>query len=562
MFKASKVKRWAIISLVFALFTLLECALDENVSPLTAPDLSDLNARTYVTNEPIEEQIFTNNGGCMLSNCTSDPTLPDGLSVEISGDKMTCVLKGIPIKEAAGGTYAITATNAEGSDTAMVQITINEYLPAPEMSDLSEQTYAEDMDIGRKIFINSGGGKLSNCTSDLPFPNGLSVTTSNDKTTCILQGTPQTLTEKNTYTITATNAEGSDTATVDISVTPPLRVEMGDLSPQFYQQNIAIAERYFPSRGLSKIKPDDNSDSTKSGCRIEPALPAGLEIRRRSVTLGIDTCALRGTPTEEAASREYYVVVEEVNGKITNKAARVNITITKGPPPPSLDDLSARSYTIKEPIQQPFTNNGGKGSTSNPLTCVSDPSLPTGLSVAADSGNTTCILKGTPTVVTRRKLYTITVTNEAGSNTATVWITITPPSLIAPYVSATNGGCNTTVRFSDISTIIASYRCTRCHTGASTSGAGYSLTNRGNAMKSGSDSTQNVIAGNPWASFLFVKVWGSNNAPPNVTNPPKGSNAVRFSKNRMPTKCKGNKCIDTDQAHVNAFFCWIAQGAK
>ena len=137
--------------------------------------------------------------------------------------------------------------------------------------------------------------------------------------------------------------------------------------------------------------------------------------------------------------------------------------------------------------------------------------------------------------------------------------------LCAPYADAENADCSTYVTFSKVTKIIDSYapNCTTCHTTPpAAAGTGYSLTSRENALGGGSDNNPNVVAGDPWASFLFLKVWGSNDAPPNATNPPKGSNAAQFSGGKMPIDCSGDACISTNQAHVNEFFCWIAQGAK
>ena len=130
----------------------------------------------------------------------------------------------------------------------------------------------------------------------------------------------------------------------------------------------------------------------------------------------------------------------------------------------------------------------------------------------------------------------------------------------APYPAA-NAGCDTNVTFSNITTIMGGYGCTGCHDATGSAGAGYSLTSRANALGNGSDSNPNVVANNPWASLLFVKVWGQSATFP-TTMPARGSNAVDFIGGKMPLGCSGNRCIDTNQGHVNAFFCWIRQGAN
>ena len=118
------------------------------------------------------------------------------------------------------------------------------------------------------------------------------------------------------------------------------------------------------------------------------------------------------------------------------------------------------------------------------------------------------------------------------------------------------------VYWSDIKTIISSYSCTACH-GAIPLFGSYSLDSYANALGGGTDSEANVVADDPWASFLFVKAWGmSTTYPP--TDPPRGddSTAVAFSGVRMPQGCSGDGCLDANQAHQIQIFCWIAQGAR
>ena len=137
------------------------------------------------------------------------------------------------------------------------------------------------------------------------------------------------------------------------------------------------------------------------------------------------------------------------------------------------------------------------------------------------------------------------------------------PSM-APYSTAANADCSTTVTFdgTTIADIIISYGCAGCHLDETTFEENYSLTSQANALGNGSDSNPNVVANDPWASLLFVKVWGGQSETFPDTVPARGLNAVDFSGGRMPLNCSGNGCIDVNQDHVNAFFCWIAQGAN
>ena len=149
-----------------------------------------------------------------------------------------------------------------------------------------------------------------------------------------------------------------------------------------------------------------------------------------------------------------------------------------------------------------------------------------------------------------------------------ITVDITDAPLVAPHSSAANSDCSIDIIFSAINSKLnessGGYTCASsgCHvSGTTTTGGRYSFTTRAQALGNGSDSEPNVVPGNPWASYLFVKVWGNSTTFP-TTSPTRGSDAVDFAKGRMPRNCSGADCIDMDQAAVNLVFCWIAQGAR
>ncbi|CAC9579425.1 hypothetical protein [uncultured Gammaproteobacteria bacterium] len=74
----------------------------------------------------IETLVFTNNGDTVIS-CSSDPTLPAGLSVTVSAG--TCQITGIPSALVTATNYTISATNDMGFDTATINIEVK--LKAP-----------------------------------------------------------------------------------------------------------------------------------------------------------------------------------------------------------------------------------------------------------------------------------------------------------------------------------------------------------------------------------------------------------------------------------------------
>lgn len=187
----------------------------ETVTPtLTTPVLANASIQTYTVSAAITVLSFSNSGGGSLATCTVD-SLPAGLSVAISGDSSTCEISGVPTVVQTATAHTITATNSSGSDIASVSIAVN--VGTPEIADASAKTYSINTSISTLLFTNGGGGLLSSCETD-SLPVGLVVAVTGDGSTCEISGTPTELQVSTTYTITATNAEGSDTATVDISV--------------------------------------------------------------------------------------------------------------------------------------------------------------------------------------------------------------------------------------------------------------------------------------------------------------------------------------------------------
>lgn len=94
-------------------------------TPLQAPLLVDAQAQIYLINSAISRLPFSNSGGGELLSCSAD-ALPAGLSVDISSDASYCEVSGTPTVIQSVSRSNITATNASGSDTASVNITVTD----------------------------------------------------------------------------------------------------------------------------------------------------------------------------------------------------------------------------------------------------------------------------------------------------------------------------------------------------------------------------------------------------------------------------------------------------
>ncbi len=96
-----------------------------NIDVAGLPKLANQQTQTYVINTQISPLSFVNTGGVNLTNCSSAPDLPVGLSVELSANNSTCEISGTPSVASTATIYAITATNISGTDSATIGIAVN-----------------------------------------------------------------------------------------------------------------------------------------------------------------------------------------------------------------------------------------------------------------------------------------------------------------------------------------------------------------------------------------------------------------------------------------------------
>ncbi|MCA8836451.1 MAG: hypothetical protein K8963_01170, partial [Proteobacteria bacterium] len=202
---------------------------------LASIDLTDLatparfNAGIFSVEQNIPPIIFTNSGGNVQADggavTDSTPALPAGLRVErvLSGTAITCQIVGTPTTTANATTYTITASNTVGADSTPATVRFEVAITSPLIGDITNpQTYTEQIEIEPIIFTNTGLDVRSNgCTASPTLPTGLSLEVYNDSgtTTCRIIGTPQALSRRQTYSISAISSTGStNSASVSIEV--------------------------------------------------------------------------------------------------------------------------------------------------------------------------------------------------------------------------------------------------------------------------------------------------------------------------------------------------------
>jgi hypothetical protein len=189
------------------------------------------STNTYTTGTTITSLIPTNTGGAATSWSISSP-LTAGLSFNTS----TGVISGTPTAASVSKTYTITATNVTGSGSTTVTITINSLAPSISYSP-STVTYSVGATITPATPTNIGGAASSFAITVGTLPTGLSFDTS----TGTISGTPTVTFATTTFTIKATNANGSSSTNLIITVSPHAPVISYSPSTNVYPLNQTIA---------------------------------------------------------------------------------------------------------------------------------------------------------------------------------------------------------------------------------------------------------------------------------------------------------------------------------
>jgi hypothetical protein len=238
------------------------------------------------------------------------PPLPQGLTI----DPTTGVIDGVPKTTAPAADRTVTASGAQGSTTKLLHMG-----PVKSPAVPSQLTYPVNpvIYVMNESVIPSAptytGGKVTSWSVQPALPAGLYIQTGTDPggATGYIWGTPTVAQPAKNYTITASNAGGSATATLNIEV----RDAGSALSGLTYHDNPAS---YTVGTAIPTNKPSLASGVPFSGFTVVPSLPAGL-------TLATTTGEIWGTPTQAQGAKTYTVTA---HGSTAQPGASVQVHIT------------------------------------------------------------------------------------------------------------------------------------------------------------------------------------------------------------------------------------------
>ena len=350
---------------------------------------------SFTKGNPISTITPTNSGGIASSWSIISGSMPSGLAF----DSLSGEITGTPTVVTNSASITIQASNSAGSHSDTISITVNDIAPSIDYLG-SPFTFTKDVTISAASPTNNGGTATSWSIISGSLPSGLSFSSSSGT----ISGTPTQLVNSASITIRAINSGGSDTATISITVNDDSPSISYSGTPYTLTKDLAI----------SPIIPTNNGGQSSSWSITSGSLPSGLQFAS-------STGIISGTPTDLVAGETLTIMATNTGG---SDSSSIQISVVNQVPIIGYFD-SSYTFTIASEITpiNPILSGGPVNSWS-----ITSGTLPNGLSISPISG----IITGTPSELASNVDVTILGTNDQGSDTVTISITVND---IIPSVS-------------------------------------------------------------------------------------------------------------------------------
>tara|TARA_B100001758_G_C18411748_1_gene616274 strand:+ start:79 stop:3546 length:3468 start_codon:yes stop_codon:yes gene_type:complete len=350
--------------------TILEQAVEFYYSP---------ENNTFIRSEVSLTMVPTVSGGTP-NTWEIEPSLPNGLQFSNG------IISGTPIDNSTRTQYIVWANNSGGNNWASINITINE--PEPQVEYIPSELILTRNTTMSILQPTVTGGTVDVWTMEPEPPLGLTFLNG------VLSGTPEAIQNKTQYIVWANNSGGSLMAYLNITVL--------DIVPEisYTQYNVTLTN----DTSILDMSPI-NLGGPVLVWSISPALSPGLEFNE-------STGEINGTPTEVRSMVTYTVSATNSGGTATTQ---INITV--------LDQVPMIAYVPSDAV---LLNNSSvlamqPLSTGGAITLWSIMPQPSaGLLFDTSTG----VFSGVPTEIMNRTLYEITASNDVGSMTVTVNVTV------------------------------------------------------------------------------------------------------------------------------------------
>ena len=375
------------------------------------PALSNVNGMLYFryfTGTAYTFGLMHNASGAIVGQPSSwsiSPSLPDGLNFGSNNG----TIWGTPTALNSTAQYTITATNANGSSTTTINITVVDDVPVlsytPASVELTNNTAHPDFPLLATV---TGSGVITSwAINDSALPTGVFFGTTNGT----FWGTPTQLWPETTYTVWANNSGGSTSATVTISVVD--QVPTLAYSPSSVEMTNNTASSDFP------LAPSLSGPGDITSWAInDSALPTG-------VFFGTTNGTFWGVPTQLWPARTYTVWANNSGG---STSATVTLEVVDQVPvlsySPDAVDMVNNTAHADMPLEAVLTGPGDITSWA-----INDSALPSGVFFGSTNGT----FWGTPTELWPETTYTVWANNSGGSTSATVTISVVDQVPVLSY---------------------------------------------------------------------------------------------------------------------------------